>query len=381
MIIKMKSKVMRYQSGKFKPLILTVFFSAVLMISAGHSQALHDTYLNGIYYDQSGQARPPSFQPSAALFDSALFATPGTWPTGLTKQGTLYWISDTDSSKLYKLSRTGGIVGAPYDTPLHGYAGLDFVGANLWAVHETTFKLYKINPDNGLAIDSLNLPRPDTSAPDRHAWGLAYDGGNFWHSQYGQDAILYKLNPANGAIIDSIVPPVNMILGIAWQDPFLCGVDIRTFRMYRFSPELHDTVDSYDWNIHYPLGLHYDGVSFYNVSSKIEYGGDQAVYLIDIETGINDKTMPMPLSVELYKAYPNPFNASTNFSFSLPQAADIRLDIYDMLGRKVSSLLNEYMFAGYHTVVWHPDGLGSGMYFYRITAGDYNACDKVMLLK
>jgi len=97
-------------------------------------------------------------------------------------------------------------------------------------------------------------------------------------------------------------------------------------------------------------------------------------------SSIADDDALLPAQFAAYN-YPNPFNAATNISFSLPQASDVRLDIYDMLGRKVSSLVNEYMFAGYHTVVWKPDGLGSGMYFYRITAGDYDACDKVMLLK
>jgi len=370
----------RNPNDRFKPLVLAIFFFVIIIFSSGWSQDFHDTYINGIYFDQSGQARPQAFQPSVALVDSALFVTPGTWPTGLTKQGTLYWLSDSDSSKLYKLSQTGGVVGAPYDTPLHGYAGLEYDRVNLWAVHEATYKLYKIDPAIGLPIDSLNLPRPDASAPDRHAWGIASDGQNLWHSQYGQNAIFYKINPANGAIIDSIVPPVNMILGIAWCSPYLCGVDISLMRMYRFSPALHDTVDSYDWSIPYPLGLHYGGAVFYNVSSKIEYGGDQAVYRVDIVTGIEEE-IPAPSAIELHAAYPNPFNAATNISFSLPRASDVRLDIYDILGRRVSSPVNEYMFAGFHTVVWRPDNLGSGMYFYRITAGDYDACDKVMLLK
>jgi len=97
-------------------------------------------------------------------------------------------------------------------------------------------------------------------------------------------------------------------------------------------------------------------------------------------TSIADDDALLPTQFAAHN-YPNPFNAATNISFSLPRAADVRLDIYDMLGRKVSSLVNEYMFTGYHTVVWKPDGLGSGMYFYIITTGDYDACDKVMLLK
>jgi len=372
--------MMKNQDEKLYLFAFIILVSVIVLVKTSQSQEFRDTYINGVYFDQSGQAQSQALQPALAFYDTALFATPGTWPTGLAKQGTSYWLSDTDSSKLYKLSQTGGVIGSPYDTPPHGYAGLEFDRINLWAVHETTFKLYKINPAIGLPIDSLDLPRPDTSAPDRYAWGVAFDGQYFWHSQYGQDAILYKIDPVNGAIIDSIVPPVKMILGIAWQDPFLCGVDITTLRMYRFSPMLHDTVDSYDWTIPYPLGLHYDGAVFYNVSSKIDYGGDQAVYMVDIETGIEER-IPAPAAIELYTAYPNPFNASTNINFSLPQASDVKIDIYDMLGRRVSSIVNEYMFAGYHAVVWRPDKLGSGMYFYKLQTKEYIDTKKMLLIK
>jgi len=97
-------------------------------------------------------------------------------------------------------------------------------------------------------------------------------------------------------------------------------------------------------------------------------------------TSIDDEDALLPTQFTAYN-YPNPFNASTNISFSLPQAADVRLDIYDMLGRRVSSLVNEYMFAGYHTVVWRPDNLGSGVYIYLIKAGEFDISQKVTLLK
>jgi hypothetical protein len=79
--------------------------------------------------------------------------------------------------------------------------------------------------------------------------------------------------------------------------------------------------------------------------------------------------------------HPNPFNAATIIDFSLPKPGDVTIDIYDMLGRRVSTIVNEYMFAGYHSVVWHPEGIGSGMYLYRIKAGEYAESRKCVLLK
>ena len=76
--------------------------------------------------------------------------------------------------------------------------------------------------------------------------------------------------------------------------------------------------------------------------------------------------------------YPNPFNPMTKISFSLPEAQDVRLEVYGIDGRKVATLLNETRGPGLHEVIWNgQDDTGrlasSGMYFYRINAGPYSA--------
>jgi len=65
----------------------------------------------------------------------------------------------------------------------------------------------------------------------------------------------------------------------------------------------------------------------------------------------DDIALPMAFSV---CNYPNPFNASTNIKFILPNSSDVKIDIYDMLGRRVSTIVNEHLFAGYHSVIWNP---------------------------
>jgi len=84
--------------------------------------------------------------------------------------------------------------------------------------------------------------------------------------------------------------------------------------------------------------------------------------------------------------YPNPFNPTTQISFSLPSDSYVTLEVYNIMGQRVTSLVNDYRQAGNYTVTW--DGrndagssVASGIYFYRIQAGDYSESKKMMLMK
>jgi hypothetical protein len=93
-----------------------------------------------------------------------------------------------------------------------------------------------------------------------------------------------------------------------------------------------------------------------------------------------------PEIFSLHGAYPNPFNSSTSINFSLPERADIVLSIYNMLGQLVKSFRLENVAAGEGSVVWNgTDDSGgevsSGVYLYRITAGEYEATSRMTLLK
>lgn len=88
-----------------------------------------------------------------------------------------------------------------------------------------------------------------------------------------------------------------------------------------------------------------------------------------------------PRSMYLSPNYPNPFNPSTSISFELPGAAHVKLEVYNLLGQKIATLLEETREAGTHTVTWNASDVSSGVYFYRLTAGDFIQTRKMMLLK
>jgi len=121
------------------------------------------------------------------------------------------------------------------------------------------------------------------------------------------------------------------------------------------------------------------GVSYRYRVSALE--GDRRVTLF--ETAL----IPVPaLPLSLYQNYPNPFNPETRISYYLPAGENVRLEVYDAAGRRISLLVDGYQNKGPHSVRWSaktPEGrpLSSGIYFCRLTAGKENLSRKITLVR
>ncbi len=88
-----------------------------------------------------------------------------------------------------------------------------------------------------------------------------------------------------------------------------------------------------------------------------------------------------PDKFELNQNYPNPFNPTTKIKYSIPKTSNVELKVFDILGRKVAELVNEEKPAGNYTVDFNASKLSSGIYFYRITSGNFTQVKKMILLK
>lgn len=97
--------------------------------------------------------------------------------------------------------------------------------------------------------------------------------------------------------------------------------------------------------------------------------------------GINEENSELPEDYILYQNFPNPFNPSTEIKFSIPKSSDIKLKIYDQLGREVSTLVDGIKEAGTHSIKFNADNLSSGEYFYKLIAGNASLTKKMQLIK
>ena len=125
-------------------------------------------------------------------------------------------------------------------------------------------------------------------------------------------------------------------------------------------------------------GQHYVEVT----SGELKY---RKGFIVTYPINIKQQTLPIPTKFSVSQNFPNPFNAATKISYTLPEVSNVTINVYNMLGVKVRTLVNTKKSAGEFEVIW--DGkndrgknVSSGVYFYKIIAGDFNLMRKMVLL-
>lgn len=114
-------------------------------------------------------------------------------------------------------------------------------------------------------------------------------------------------------------------------------------------------------------------LAFWNDGAvKMTYDGDAATSIASTN---------LPITVRLYPNYPNPFNPVTHLRFDLPAPDRVRIDVFDVLGRRVRQLTDAAYTAGTHTVSFDASGLASGVYLYRLSTGSRTVTRRMLLLK
>ena len=98
-------------------------------------------------------------------------------------------------------------------------------------------------------------------------------------------------------------------------------------------------------------------------------------------TDVKPISSRIPDSYKLNQNYPNPFNPSTNIEYSIPSESFVELKVYDVLGKEVSVLVSGQVNAGFYEIEFDATTLPSGIYFYKLQAGDFVETKKMVLMK
>ena len=121
------------------------------------------------------------------------------------------------------------------------------------------------------------------------------------------------------------------------------------------------------------FGIHNPAFTIALLKAAIEEMGGT----VDVEFENNNT----PSTYSLTQNYPNPFNPTTTISFSLPEQSNVKIVIYDALGNQVDVITDEVKSAGTHSVNWNAVNFASGIYFYKIEAGNFVQARKMILMK
>jgi hypothetical protein len=111
----------------------------------------------------------------------------------------------------------------------------------------------------------------------------------------------------------------------------------------------------------------------------------QGHYVIDRNYALQEKS-DIPKQLDVLQNYPNPFNPTTEIRYGLPENSRVKLTVYNILGQKVKTLVDEYQSAGYKIIHWNGknengEDVSSGIYFYILQAGSYTKTKKMLLLR
>jgi predicted esterase len=130
----------------------------------------------------------------------------------------------------------------------------------------------------------------------------------------------------------------------------------------------------------YESGGHSIWNEAYNTVFLLPWTFSQSKTQVSTSTG-REYFSALPGSPRLLQNHPNPFNPSTNISFSIPTGSFVSLKVFDLIGREVATVVLEEISAGSYTKQWSANNYPSGVYFYRLQAGSYTETKKLLLLK
>jgi len=304
-----------------------------------------------------------------------------------------------------------------------GKRGVNYINNKIIIQDSAINKLY-ISENSGTTWDSIiindNIPRRMNIVNETIGYILAYNsvpqmilykstnGGynwnniknvsasqiNFYDSENGIIGIpAYYFRTTNGGISwDSLTYPllpqfaVNSIKYVSPQTVYVTGLQSRIFK-------------STDGGVIWQEQKTYSGlesslskIDFYDTTYGMALGGGGVLIRTktggEINVGIKQISNEVPEGFYLGQNYPNPFNPVTNIQFQVPVCHScggrnpvVVLKVFDILGREVKTLVYEYKQPGTYQVSFYAEGLSSGIYFYKLTAGDFSETKKLVLIK
>jgi hypothetical protein len=132
---------------------------------------------------------------------------------------------------------------------------------------------------------------------------------------------------------------------------------------------------------------YFDGSGIVNIdmlrdtSANLTEASAPTIYSGGLVVSAEQTLSGVPERIELNQNYPNPFNPTTAISYQLTANSFVVLKVYDVLGREVATLVNEVKPPGNYTVQWDASSAASGVYFYKLNAGDFTSVRKLLLLR
>ncbi|UCE66000.1 MAG: S8 family serine peptidase [Candidatus Zixiibacteriota bacterium] len=243
--------------------------------------------------------------------------------------------------------------------------------------------------DDSMAVVSwINIPPYNGDGPHTFQVVLRSDGTiTFNYANMGNTLDSSTIGIQNGIR--------TIALQIAYNQPYVHNNMAVLIKSWLMADPVSGTIDpggNFNVEISFDATVLDEGthtgsliVTGYDMNHMVDQITVPVTFQINV-TGLEDDAAGLPTKFALHQNYPNPFNPNTEVKFDLPADSRVKLEIFNILGQKVTTVIDEDMRAGYRSVTWNgADRSGkrvaSGVYFYMLTAGDHILTKKMMMLK
>ena len=183
--------------------------------------------------------------------------------------------------------------------------------------------------------------------------------------------------------------PTDTSIILTWL-PATDNIGVHHYLIYRdttsgFTPNPSDSIATSLDTLYIDLETE-AGVTYYYRVSAADSAGNEGEYSEEAEAtvpaGISAiQPLKNPNSFGLMQNHPDPFNQLTEISYTVPRSAQVRLEVYNLLGQRVATLVNKRQSPGYKSIRWNAGSFTSGVYIYRLQAAGYTQTKKMVLLK
>ena len=234
---------------------------------------------------------------------------------------------------------------------------------------------------NAVVPTLYNAVKGDTVWTKFKVAGFAVNGNVAW-SDVASGYSLDNLSPAAPTNVSG--EPLESSIALTWDETL--ATDFSHYAVYRSETEGFDPATVTPVSTIVPAftdnTVEINKKYYYRVST-IDFNSNESDYSEELNFEITDVAgeTALPTKYSLSNNYPNPFNPSTQIKFAIPQSGNVRITIYNSLGKEVKVLKNENLNAGYYNVTWNANGFSSGIYFYEMKSNNFVQVRKMLLLK
>ncbi|MBU0558677.1 MAG: T9SS type A sorting domain-containing protein, partial [Bacteroidetes bacterium] len=211
-------------------------------------------------------------------------------------------------------------------------------------------------------------------------------------SAFNENGNVQWTEPAAGFSVDNLIPGApkafagelgDMKVNLTWEESE--DVDFKYFAVYRSTTQgsVPSTPYATTTDLKFVDNSVLSGTTYYYVMSAFDFNGNQSDYTQELPFTITslEEISGTPTQFSLSQNYPNPFNPTTMIKFGLPEASNVKVTVYDAVGKEVGVLVNEYLNSGYYNYSWNASNMATGVYFYEMKAGNFTQVHKMLLVK